>query len=852
MSGEQGSAASSARGPSPAVLTAALAVVLAGVAVALLVFALPRLPLQEHRFVTPWWLVAPLFSLSEFFVVHLRVRRSAFTVSFGHVPLVLGLGLLEPTGFLLAGCLGSVVTLVLHRRQRGLKLLFNSALWAFEAALAVTLYGALTAGAAPHSGRALLATLVTIVVTDQLTALAIATVISVHEGRIDGETLHEAMTWGLLVAVSNTSVGLLVVVLLETQPVAVPLLAVIVVVLAVAYQAYGQLGDTHARLAQHHEFAQVIARARGTREVVSRILEGTCALLESERAELHLDGAVHTSAEGGPVTPTPTPTAFWAARLGDGPVHVTGGTDDAEAAAVLRAAGVSEAAAVRLPGGAPGVLVALEPMGDVASFTPARLRAFETLASQSGVALENDALVNRLRTEAAEREHESLHDALTGLPNRRGFFRAVAAVLDGGGPAGVLLLDVDRFKEVNDALGHAMGDELLRTVAGRLRATLPAGVVGRLGADEFGILLAGEDPARVVASAADRMTEALAVPTAVRDVVLHVEISVGSAVAPDDGTDAEELLQHAAVAMTRAKTTGSGHARFDPSSDRTSSERLELYARLRDAVDGGLLRIHLQPCVSPADGSVVGAEALVRWPLPDGGYVPPDLFIPLAERSGLIRPLTGFVLDSALRELAALRADGLLGSVAVNLSTRMLDADLPGVVTEVLARTGTPPGALTLEVTETAMMTEPEKALSVLHALADVGVHLSIDDFGTGYSSLAYLKRLPVHEVKIDRSFVAGIASDPGDRAIVTSTIDLAHTLGLRVVAEGVEDTASLATLAAWGCDAAQGYAICRPVPPGDLRAWLTDWPPSPLPPAPPPQRRSGPARIPAEPRRRP
>jgi EAL domain-containing protein (putative c-di-GMP-specific phosphodiesterase class I) len=244
----------------------------------------------------------------------------------------------------------------------------------------------------------------------------------------------------------------------------------------------------------------------------------------------------------------------------------------------------------------------------------------------------------------------------------------------------------------------------------------------------------------------------------------------------------------------------------------------------------------------------VGAEALVRWPLPEGGYVPPDVFIPVAERSGLIRPLSGFVLETALQELARLRADGLLGSVAVNMSTRMLDADLPGIVTALLSRTGTPAGALTLEVTETAMMTEPEKALTVLQALADVGVHLSIDDFGTGYSSLAYLKRLPVHEVKIDRSFVAGIESDPGDRAIVTSTIDLAHTLGLRVVAEGVEDPASLATLASWGCDAAQGYGICRPVPPDELRAWLTSRvPPAAGPAAPPRPRRGGSASAPAD-----
>jgi diguanylate cyclase (GGDEF)-like protein len=502
-------------------------------------------------------------------------------------------------------------------------------------------------------------------------------------------------------------------------------------------------------------------------------------------------------------------------------VHVTAG--DAGAGDVLGAVDASEAVAVRLPvGRAEALLVVLEPMGDVGTFTPDQVRAFQTLGNQAGVALENDALVSRLRTEAAEREHEALHDALTGLPNRRGFLRALDAALAAGTPAGVLLLDVDRFKEVNDALGHTVGDELLRTVADRLAATLPSDVVARLGADEFAILLTGGDPAGAVAPTAERVAAALAAATLVRDVALHVEVSIGSAVAPDDGTDVEELLQHADVAMSRAKETRSGHARFHTSLDRSSAERLELYARLRHAVDDGLLRLHLQPCVSPADGRVLGAEALVRWPLPDGGFIPPDVFIPLAERSGLIRPLSAFVLESALLELVRFRSRGLLGAVSVNMSTRMLDGDLPGLVSTLLDRTGVPADALILEITETAMMADPDKALAVLQAIADVGVDLSIDDFGTGYSSLAYLKRLPVQEVKIDRSFVFGLEHDAGDRAIVASTIDLAHTLGLRVVAEGVEDPASLQRLAAWGCDAAQGYAISRPLAPEDLDVWLT------------------------------
>jgi diguanylate cyclase (GGDEF)-like protein len=432
----------------------------------------------------------------------------------------------------------------------------------------------------------------------------------------------------------------------------------------------------------------------------------------------------------------------------------------------------------------------------------------------------------RLVRQAAASSHQALHDALTGLPNRELFADRVGQALRTADrelqPAALLLLDLDRFKDVNDTLGHHHGDQLLREVGDRLQGALrQVDTVARLGGDEFAVLVPGVT-AEAAAAVADKLRAALHSPLTLDGVALDLDASIGIAVYPDHGDDTVELLQHADVAMYAAKQAHIGFMVYDPAVDQHSPRRLALLGGLRRALERGELVLHYQPKADLRSGRILGAEALVRWQHPEHGLLAPGEFIPLAERTGLIHPLTRWVLDAALGQAAAWRRAGHRLSVAVNVSTRcLLDLGFPDEVAERLAAWEVPAGALTLEVTESAVMADPTRALEVLGRLHALGVGLAVDDFGTGYSSMAYLKALPVDELKVDRSFVGQMASSSSDAVIVRSTIDLGHNLGLRVVAEGVESQETWQELEALGCDTAQGYYLGRPVPAGELDRWL-------------------------------
>jgi len=429
----------------------------------------------------------------------------------------------------------------------------------------------------------------------------------------------------------------------------------------------------------------------------------------------------------------------------------------------------------------------------------------------------------RLRRSAAESRHQARHDALTGLPNRTLFGERLTEAI-GGGNAAVLLLDFDRFKEINDTLGHSSGDELLRQVGPRLEPMLSAAdTVARLGGDEFAICLRETATADAAMALAREVRRVLADPFAVGELAVELEASIGVAFFPDHGQDAETLLRRADVAMYRAKSMAAGIELYDPDHDGHSLERLNLVGDLRRAIERDELVLHYQPKVDLRTGRTLSVEALVRWEHPTRGLVYPDEFIPLAEHTGLIRPLTDVVLDTALRQCAVWRAEGVELAVAVNLSVRTLhDLHLPDRVRHALARHRLPASALQLEITESTIMTDPQRAIDVVTRLHLLGIEFAIDDFGTGYSSLAYLQRLPVAAIKIDKSFVFGLGSRTDDDAvIVRSTIDLARNLGIRVIAEGVEDEEARQRLVELGCDEAQGYLLCRPVPAADLVEWL-------------------------------
>jgi len=433
-------------------------------------------------------------------------------------------------------------------------------------------------------------------------------------------------------------------------------------------------------------------------------------------------------------------------------------------------------------------------------------------------------------------EHQAHHDALTGLPNRvllaDRFAKALAAAAIRDVPVGLLLIDLDRFKDINDTLGHGCGDELLVQVAGRLTGALRiTDTVARLGGDEFAVLLSQVEGMAGALAAADKLRVALERPFGVGGVELSVEASVGVVTSDEHGTDSAELLQRADIAMYAAKRKGGTAVAFHSAEQTTSTAQLALLGELRRALDGDELILHYQPKVSLGDGSVCGVEALVRWVHPHRGLLVPAEFLPAAEHTGLINPLTRYVLDAALAQARRWIDAGAPLAVAVNLSARnLLQDDLADLVAALLAEHRVPPELLQLELTESAIMLEPHRARERLDQLAALGVQICIDDFGTGYTSLGQLKDLPVSGLKVDSSFVAAMAGDPSSALIVQSIIDLGHHLGLTTVAEGVETAADAATLRRYGCDAAQGYYLSRPVPAAALDRWRNAHPTPPAP----------------------
>ncbi|WP_372502877.1 putative bifunctional diguanylate cyclase/phosphodiesterase, partial [Streptomyces parvulus] len=436
------------------------------------------------------------------------------------------------------------------------------------------------------------------------------------------------------------------------------------------------------------------------------------------------------------------------------------------------------------------------------------------------IALDSTLWIARARAE------EQLRDPLTGLPNRQWLLERTWSALDDaeriGARAALMLIDLDRFRSVNDTLGHLAGDRLLLQTADRLRHALPRGAeVARLGGDEFAVLLPVADSTTSATRIARGLVAALSSPMDLDGLTLVLEASAGVAVFPDHALDAEGLLRRADVAMYQAKRDRTGVEVYESKRDSNTPDRLGLLGDLRRALDAREVQLHYQPKVR-FDGQVAGLEALVRWVHPERGKVPPDEFIAIAESSGLMPHLTEYVLETALGQVARWRAQGLFVPVAVNVSPR--DVHTPGFAGAVagrLARHGVPAGALQLEITEHVLLEDPQRAADTLNALTGHGVKMSLDDFGTGYSSLVHLRRLPVSELKIDRSFVARLAVDAEDAEIVRCTVDLAHSLGLLVVAEGVEDDETWERLRDLGCDAVQGWLVAAAMPPEETTAWL-------------------------------
>jgi diguanylate cyclase (GGDEF)-like protein len=427
----------------------------------------------------------------------------------------------------------------------------------------------------------------------------------------------------------------------------------------------------------------------------------------------------------------------------------------------------------------------------------------------------------------ADLRRQATTDELTSLPNRRAFYaRAEVQIAVAGADQALLLLDLDRFKEVNDSLGHHVGDQLLIEIGRRLGEELRDGdLLARLGGDEFAVLLQKTTLEQAV-EVAVKLRRVIAEPCVLEGIALRTDASIGLALTTAHGNELSLLLRHADIAMYKAKKAREGHRVYSAVDDNSGTGRLRALQELHTALVEGQMTLHYQPKLDLASNQVKEVEALVRWNHPDRGLLYPDSFLALVEDAGLMRALTQIVLEQALDQAAIWRAEGRPLTVAVNLSaSSLVDMELPEQIADLLTQRGLPPGALQIEITEEFLMADRDRTREILTQLREAGIEIAVDDFGTGYSSLAYLRELPIDELKLDRSFVFPMAGDPRAAALVYSTIGLAHSLGLRLVAEGVEDETSLRLLDEHGCDQAQGYFISRPVPAATLDSWLDQRP---------------------------
>ena len=813
--------------------------VLLVLAVALFVGPIHELDALGAPFQLPWWIVGLGYGLAEVLVVHLQFRRDTHSFSLSEIPLVTGLFFLRPDQLLLAMLTGSAMALTLHRRQPVIKLVFNLANLAIVTSAAIILFRFIVADGDPLRPAGWFGAIASAVGADILSLLLISIVVWLAVGR--PPEVAKLVGSGTVASFFNSCLALVTVTVLWIRPDGIWLPLVLAGMMVGGYRIYGSVREKHESLEVLYESTRRLHQTPDVEGVIGTLLHQAREMFRAERAEVVFlatddEPAFRVILEGDPGLEVTEEVVLhpqegvWARVASEGRgLHLGRPIASARLREYFKAQGIRDLAAAPLfvQDTVIGMMMVANRRSDVTSFGADDVQLLETFANHASASLENARLVARLRRQAHDSHHQALHDGLTGLPNRAMFREQVQAAATGPAVSGfaVLLMDLDKFKEVNDTLGHHNGDRVLIAVAERLRESMrPSDVVARLGGDEFGILLEGVGTPEDATALAERLLEALTRPFDVQGLTLEVGASIGIALFPTHGRDVDTLVQRADVAMYEAKRTYRGSAVYAPEHDSYSPARLALVGELRRAIEDGELGVVYQPKVDLRTGRIVGAEALVRWRHPVRGDVPADEFVPIAEHTGLLRPLTLDVLDRALAACARWRADGDPLVVAVNLSVRnLLDTELPTDVARLLDRHGLPAEALELEITESALIADPARTKVGLTRLRDLGVGIAIDDYGTGYSSLAYIRRMPVTVLKIDKSFVMGMASDENDGVIVRSTIDLGRNLGLAVVAEGVEDAETCARLLEYGCAIGQGFYFGRPMSDRAFRALLVD-----------------------------
>jgi diguanylate cyclase (GGDEF)-like protein len=786
-----------------------------------------------------WIALIGLFLVTERTTIRIEFGRQTWYVGMAEFPLALGLFAVDPRTLVICRFASALVVYALSRRISFQKKVFNLVLITLETAIACLVFQLLSSAPAAGNWPDIADPVNWLAATGAVLAFVTAgsacvyAVIWLSQGRQPSrQQALASFVPTIALAPFATVLALVVLLVMHVDPRAAGLVAVLFLIAIIGYRAYARVLTQHATLHQVYGFSQFLERIRGHDDVVADALEHVRGLLNTNTGLLVVSAgspassvAVWARAEdaeesAGYVPDLADPIVARCRSGASGVLVRAKSATDAERAA-LESRGAVEVIAVplRFRSFGQGHLELWDPQGALRSFTADDLRFLENLASHLAAGIENEQLLDQMR-------HEAYHDRLTGLPNRARFVQAVdeaiGAAKKNGGVAAAVLLDLDSFKDVNDALGHDYGDELLIMVGQRLREHTPdGGVAARMGADEFAVLCPARDLGAAL-TAAQELRHAVSKPYLLAGLTVEVGVSIGVSVAPDHAHTGGALMQRADVALTHAKGTGRSDVSYVPSMEQATVHRLQLVTQLREAINAGQVQVHYQPKLALPSRELIGVEALVRWQHPEYGSVMPDEFVPLAERTGLIGPLTMHVLKTSLIQCRSWLDRDMCIGVAVNLSVKnLLDTAFPESVFALLEEHRVPAELLTFEITESSVMSDPERSLPVLHRLHERGIGLSIDDFGTGYSSLAYLRRLPVDEVKIDKVFVLGMGTDLGDMAIVRAIVELGHSLALNVVAEGVEDELARDLLSGMGCDTIQGFLVSRALTAERLDQWL-------------------------------
>ena len=785
----------------------------------------------EAPFHLPWWALAALFFLTETNVVRVRYQGQAQSIPLNELPLVVGLFFSSPPELLLGLLLGSAAALVRRRRQSPLQLAFNTSHFFLGGVLAILAFSRVVQteplGPLGWSGALLAAILVTLAGHAAITG---ATVLSGTQPHV--ERLSQVLSLGLAGSVTTTMVGLVTVEMLWRDPRSVVLLLVPAAMACLVYQGYEERARTEGPDVIY-ESTRMLHRSPEVDSALLGLLRLARGMFRAERAEITMYPAdaqgrvVRTSLGPGASTEAMLQVVLeaeeraWAQSLPAG-AGVLYPDEHHGLVTSLRQRGVREAMVVAIGRGSQLVATVLvaNRVGEIDHFDHADLSLFEPFARNLGLVLESGTLeqsLQQLRDLEAQLRHQAYHDPLTALANRSQFIGQVEMALDFAGDRrdlAVVFIDLDDFKALNDSLGHPVGDEVLIAVAARIKQVLGSeDSAARLGGDEFGVLLDIRDGGAAEETATS-LIEVIGRPLVVDGQEVQVRASAGIATG-DSGRWADELLRNADVAMYTAKAAGKNRVQvFSPDMHVRVIERRELMADLQRALERDEFVLHYQPIIELATGRIVALEALVRWQHPRRGMVPPDDFIPLAEETGLILPIGRRVMQMACEQAKVWQGaypQHASLAMAVNLSARQLQqVSFVGDTLQLIAESGLPASTLILEITETVLMDDTESHVAKLVQLKGLGLRLAMDDFGTGYSSLSFLSRLPIDILKVAKPFIEGLGRSDKDQAFAAAILRLGQTVGMSLIAEGVEREEQLNELRELGCDMVQGHLFSR------------------------------------------